>query len=367
MRDNEENLAMATSNRICSQCGTTLAPNETTCNKCGARYPEPFNIDSMQPMTTPSQSTFYPGASGVGSSPSAFSNAPYGNTPFSMGGQSLPPLALPNAEGNPGTGTTIGDAVQQPLPTANSKRQVSKIWLILVVLLLILGVVGSSLYFVLNKGKSSSTISTTNDHITATSSAGPPLFSDNFADNSKGWSTGSGKGFSSTIGNNTMALSEANHKIIDEPIPGSANAPATFTDFSVTTTFTLLKADQNDSVGLYLRGDGNMNQGYFIDIFGDNSYDIVKVFPDASRDTFLISPTSSPDINSLGQQNKLTVMMKGPKMVLLINGKVINSVSDSGYASGQIALFAENGNTSNGISVTFTSVVIYPAPNQLPG
>lgn len=363
---------MATSNRICSQCGTTLAPNETTCSKCGARYPEPSNIDSMQPMTTPGQSTFYPGASPVGSSPSAFSNAPYGNTSFGMGGQSLPPLALPNAEGrpfvsDPGTGITIGDAVQQPLPTANPKSQMPKIWLILVVLLLILGVVGSSLYFVLNKGKSSPTTSTTTGHLTATSSAGPPLFTDNFADNSKGWSTGSGKGFSSTIGNNTMALSEANHKIIDEPIPGSANVPATFTDFSVTTTFTVLKADQNDSVGLYLRGDGNLNQGYFIDIFGDNSYDIVKVFPDASRDTFLVSPTSSPDINSVGQQNKLTVMMKGSKMVVLMNDKVINSVSDSGYASGQIALFAENGNTSNGINVTFTSVVVYPASNQLPG
>jgi hypothetical protein len=363
---------MATSNRICLQCGTPLAPNETTCSKCGARYPEPSNIDIMQPMTIPGQSTFYPGTSQVGSSPSAFSNALYNNSPFGMGEQSLPPLTLPNAEGrpsspDPGTVMTIGDAVQQPLPTANSKRKVPKIWLFLVVLLLILGVVGSSLYFVLNRGKSSPTTSTTTGRITATSSARPSLFSDNFADNSKGWSTGSGKGFSSTIGNNTMALSEANHKIIDEPIPGSANAPATFTDFSVTTTFTVLKADQNDSVGLYLRGDGNMNMGYFIDIFGDNSYDIVKVFPDASRDSFLVSPTSSPDINSVGQQNKLTVMMKGSKMVLLMNDKVINSVSDSGYASGQIALFAENGNTSNGINVTFTSVVVYPAPNQLPG
>ena len=363
---------MARSNRICSQCGTPLAPNETTCSKCGARYPEPSNIDIMQPMTASSQSTFYPGASQTGSSPSAFSNAPFTNTPFSIGGQSLPPLTLPNAEGRPtspdlGTGMTISDASQQPLPMANPKRKAPKIWLLLVVLLLILGVVGSSLYFVLSRGKSSPTTSTTTGHITATSSTEPPLFSDTFADNSKGWSTGSGKGFSSTIGNNTMALSEANHKIIDEPIPGSANAPATFTDFSVTTTFTVLKADQNDSVGLYLRGDENLNQGYFIDIFGNNSYDIVKVFPDNSRDTFLVSPTSSPDINSVGQQNKLTVMMKGSKMVVLMNDKVINSVSDSGYASGQIALFAENGNTSNGINVTFTSVVVYPAPNQLPG
>src|SRR5439155_21692340 len=106
-----------------------------------------------------------------------------------------------------------------------------------------------------------------------------PLFSDNFADNSKGWSTGSGSGFSSIIANNLLSLSEANHKILDNPIP-SGDSPAIYSDFSVTTTFTISRADQNDSVGLYVRGDDDLKQGYFIDIFGDNSYDIVKVFPD---------------------------------------------------------------------------------------
>ncbi len=363
---------MATSNRICLQCGTPLAPNETLCSKCGARYPEPSNIDAMQPATTPNQGPFYPGPSQVGSTSSTLSNSSYGNTSFSMGGQSLPPLVLPNAEYNQpsqtiGAGGIANIQENQPLPTATPARKTPKIWLMLGLLLLILVLLGSSLYFVLNRGKSGTPTGTTTGHITATSSAGPPLFSDNFADNSKGWSTGSGSGYSSTIVNNMMTLSEANHKIIDEPIPGNTDVPATFTDFSVTTTFTILKADQNDSVGLYLRGDENLNQGYFIDIFGDNSYDIVKVFPDANRDTFLVSPTSSTDINPVGQQNKLTVIMKGSKMVILMNDKVMNSISDNGYTNGQIALFAENGTTSNGINVTFSSVAVYPAPNQLPG
>lgn len=358
---------MATSNRICLQCGTPLAPNETLCSKCGARYPEPSNIDAMQPATTQNQSPFYSGPSQVGSTSSTLSNSSYGNISFSMGGQSLPPLVLPNAEQTTGAGGIANTQENQPLPTATSARKTPKIWLVLGLLLLILVLLGSSLYFVLNRGKNSTPTSVTTSHITATSSTGPPLFSDNFADNSNGWSTGSGSGYSSTIANNMMTLSEANHKIIDEPIPGSTVVPVTFTDFSVTTTFTILRADQNDSVGLYLRGDENLNQGYFIDIFGDNSYDIVKVFPDANRDTFLVSPTSSTDINSVGQQNKLTVIMKGSKMVILMNGKVMNSISDSGYTNGQIALFAENGSTSNGINVTFSSVVVYPAPNQLPG
>src|SRR5207237_407523 len=113
-----------------------------------------------------------------------------------------------------------------------------------------------------------------------------------------------------------------------------------FTEFSGTTTFTLLKADQNDSVGLYMRGNSNLSHGYFVDIFGDNTYDIVKVFPESSKDTFLISPTTSSAINPIGQQNKLTVVMKGSSIVLLINDKVVDSITDSNYTISHITIFA---------------------------
>ena len=58
--------------------------------------------------------------------------------------------------------------------------------------------------------------------------------------------------------------------------------------------------------------------------------------------------------------------MKGPKIVVLINDKVVDSVTDTTYTSGQIALFAENGKTSNGVNATFSGVMVYPAPERLP-
>lgn len=227
--------------------------------------------------------------------------------------------------------------------------------------------VGGGVFFlVLSKGNTASSVTTTSINGTTAGTASGALFSDDFANNSKGWDTGSGSGYSSTVGKHAMVLSEANHKILAEPIPGSGSIATTYSDFSVTTTFTIMKADQNDSVGLYVRGDDNLSQGYFVDIFGDNTYDIVKVFPNANQDTFLISPTNSSAINSVGQQNKLTVIMKGPKIVVLINDKVVNSISDSAYPSGQLAIFAENGRSSDGVKATFSSVSIYPAPAQLP-
>jgi len=61
------------------------------------------------------------------------------------------------------------------------------------------------------------------------------------------------------------------------------------------------------------------------------------------------------------------VVMKGASIVLLINDKVVESIIDSGYTSGQIALFAENGRTSSGVSAIFNSIAVYPAPGKLPG
>src|SRR6266480_4646966 len=91
-----------------------------------------------------------------------------------------------------------------------------------------------------------------------------PLFVDDFIESSKDWALSQGddtSGYLRTMVNNQLVLSDANRKILIESLPTSA----TFSDFSLTTTFTLLKGDGNDSVGLYLRGDSNLDHDYRID------------------------------------------------------------------------------------------------------
>jgi hypothetical protein len=161
-------------------------------------------------------------------------------------------------------------------------------------------------------------------------------------------------------------LSDTNHQILIESLPTTA----TFSDFSLTATFTLLKGDENDSVGYYLRGDSNLDHDYRIDIFGDNRFAIKKELlnPDKTAQTdILTGPTLSPLLRSKSQANTLTVMMKGPFMVLAINGTIAASLVDADYSRGQIALFVNNGSTSDGVSASFSSVRVDPAPNQLPG
>ncbi len=196
-----------------------------------------------------------------------------------------------------------------------------------------------------------------------------PLFFDDFIEDSADWAL-SGQndtsGYLRSMVNNQLVLSDTNHKILIESLPTNT----TFSDFSLTVTFTLLKGDQNDSVGLYLRGDSNLDHDYRIDIFGNNRFAINKELlnPDkTARTQILHGPTASPLLMPKNQANTLTVMMKGPFMVLAINGTIAASVIDTDYTRGQIALFVNNGPTSDGVSASFSSVRVDPAPDQLPG
>ena len=192
-----------------------------------------------------------------------------------------------------------------------------------------------------------------------------PLFYDNFAGKSKGWSLGNAPGYTRTIANSTLTLANSNHNILTESLP----TDTIFTDFMVTMSFTVDKADKDDSVGLYVRGDSNLDHDYRVDIYGDNTYAISKELLNANKTPLvntLVNPSSTSALHPIGQQNTLTVMMKGPLLVLLINTRIISSVTDTDYTAGQIALFVQNSPTSSRVEVSFRSVAVYLAPMHLP-
>jgi hypothetical protein len=190
-----------------------------------------------------------------------------------------------------------------------------------------------------------------------------PLFSDNFADNSKGWYVSDVPDYIRTIANNRLTLSATNHKVLIESVP----ANRTFDDFALTTTVALLQADANDSVGLYMRGDSNLDHDYRIAISGNAMYSICKESLDTNNNpvvTYLIPPTHSAALHPLGQANTLNVVMQGPTLTLTINGTTVTSVTDTDYTHGQIALFVANGSTSDGVIAAFSSIEIDPLPSS---
>ena len=245
-----------------------------------------------------------------------------------------------------------------------------------VAFLLIMVISGTIFFYV--QGKSSKTSSNGNSAAspaarrkatpepTPTISTTPqPLFFDNFIDKSKGWYLGNTSGYSRVISDDSLTLADSNHTILTESLPTST----IFDDFMVNVTFTIIQANEDDSVGVYLRGDSNLDHDYRIDIYGNNTYAISKEYLDTSKSPqvlFLVDPTGASALKPAGQQNTITVMMKGPELVLLINGILVNSVTNSDYTRGQIALFVQNSETSSEVEVSFSSVVVYPLPEQVP-
>jgi hypothetical protein len=192
-----------------------------------------------------------------------------------------------------------------------------------------------------------------------------PFFADNFADNSQGWYISNVVGYKRSLTSNGLMLTNTNTNPMIESLPINHK----FDDFIMTTTLTLMQGDKNDSVGVYLRGDSNLDHDYRIDIFGNTMYAISKEYLDttnAPQILYLVPPSHSFSLKPRGETNTVTIIMKGPTMLLLINGKLVNAIIDEDYTRGQIALFVAHGATSSGVTAIFNSIEIDPAPDQFP-
>ena len=194
-----------------------------------------------------------------------------------------------------------------------------------------------------------------------TASAMQPLFADTFADNSKGWTLGT----RATISDHALTLASDNQNSFVNTLLPTGNP---FGDFLLKVSFKVEQGDQNDYVGLALRTDSNFNHEYHVLISPDQRFEIGKIYVDSSnkiQEKPLVADTNSSALNPIGQQNMVAVVMKGDHLILIINNTVVESISDSDYTSGQIALFIYHGNTSNGVKVSFTNVSVYPAPDHI--
>ena len=210
--------------------------------------------------------------------------------------------------------------------------------------------------------------------MTATSSVTPsptPLFFDDFTSKElkKDWTLSPKNNtspYSRTMENNQLVLKDTNHQILVESLPTNS----TYSDFTLTVTYTWLNGDDNDSVGLYMRGDTNLDHDYRIDIFGNNTFYVRKELLNDDKTPQLEALSDrfqSSLFNVRGQPNTLTVMMRGPFLSFAINSTIVATIEDWDYDHGQIALFVQNGATSDGVAAAFSSVKVDAPPEQIPG
>ncbi|WP_338251092.1 hypothetical protein [Dictyobacter halimunensis] len=272
---------------------------------------------------------------------------------------------------------------------SEKKRQKRSIRLFVWVALLLLILISGSVIFAAKIKGSGGNISQVMPTDTATSRAKTPtvtptvtstttntatptpttLFHEDFLDNHNGWAVSSSAGYIRSMADNKLTLSVAEHKILIENVPTSAP----LSNFTLDVSYILEKADKNDRVGLYLRGDSNLDHDYRIDIFGNNTITINKESLDDNKlpqSIVLSTITNIPSIKKIGHENRLEVSMNGPQIVLKVNGVEVKKLEDYDYTKGQVALFVNNGWSSDEVTASFISMdvesIIDPLPGMMP-
>ncbi len=255
---------------------------------------------------------------------------------------------------------TEGDA-QTPQP----KRVTHIIFITLIVMLLVLSV--SSFFFIQRSRSKGSQLTTVTETPTPTPSPTsiyletPPAqseFYDTFKNNALGWSVSSTTGYYRTVKPGALTLMNTNRgTTLVESLPTNS----IFDNFTVIVDLTILNASLDDSVGIYIRGDSNLEHDYRIDLNGDGTFDIAKEYLDSRNNPqsiFLDGPRNSSALNPPGSQNTIMVIMNDSQLQLFFNTTKVSTVIDTDYMTGQVALFAHAGEDSQGVAVSFSRVEI---------
>ena len=148
-----------------------------------------------------------------------------------------------------------------------------------------------------------------------------------------------------------------------EILPGTA----TYTNFQLTVNAKLSKGDQNNGYGVYIRGGANGGNDlatyYRFELYGDGSYAIFKGTTDAggkTADTKLVDFMVNPVIAKQGKINHIRIIARGPKLSFVVNDHLLQTVTDTSYRSGSIALFVSNlPEAKPGAQAQFSNLAVY--------
>ena len=193
---------------------------------------------------------------------------------------------------------------------------------------------------------------------------GAPLFVDKFINDSSGWNQQSVPGsYTVTLGSGVLALENDKQSLLWESLPGTM----TYNNFQLTINARLSKGDQNNGYGVYIRGAANGGNDlatyYRFELYGDGSYAIFKGTTDAAGktvDTKLVDFLLNSAIAKKGNTNRIRIIARGPKLSFIVNDHLLQTVTDTSYTSGSIALFVSNlPEAKPGVQVQFSNLAVY--------
>lgn len=249
---------------------------------------------------------------------------------------------------------------------AGHPRRITHILCIAIIAILLLLSICSSFFILKSRGNGSQLATNTG----IPTSTPPPLsiyletppaqseFYDTFKNNALDWSVSRTAGYYRTVNPGTLTLVNTNAgTTLVESLPTNS----TFDNCTVIVNLTILRASSDDSVGVYVRGDTNLEHDYRIDLNGNGTFDIAKEYLDSRNNpqsAILLGPKIDSALHPQGEPNTITVTMNGSHLRLFINNVKVGDVIDSDYMDGQVALFTHLGEDSQDVAVSFSKVEI---------
>jgi len=254
-------------------------------------------------------------------------------------------------------------------------RRITHIIFITMIIILLLLSISSFFFIVKSRGKgyqlaTNIEIPTPTPSPTSIYLETPPAqseFYDTFKNNALGWSVSNTAGYYRTVKPGALTLVNTN---VGTTMVESLPTNSTFDNCTVIVNLIILKANLDASVGMYVRGDTNLEHDYRIDLNGNGTFDIAKEYLDSRNNpqsVILLGPKIDSALNPQGENNTITLTMNGSLLQLFINNVKVGDVIDSDYIAGQVALFTHLGDDSQDVAASFSKVEIDKISGTLAG
>jgi hypothetical protein len=186
--------------------------------------------------------------------------------------------------------------------------------------------------------------------------AGKVLFQDDFSDSTSGWGTGTDANKSVAYSNNTLEFKvfKANDFVYSTP------SDTDYQDVHIEVTVAPNISDKNTAFGILCDQQVTSEAFYYGAVTPAGQYAIAKAAV-AKDDVFLTNNNNWATSNSIPvNASSYTVGMdcgSDGTLTLYVNGKQIDSVTDTTYTKGHVGLFAWSDKNANATDVNFSNYV----------
>lgn len=175
-----------------------------------------------------------------------------------------------------------------------------------------------------------------------------PLPSDNFSNSGSGWGTGTDSQSSVEYKSGGLQMVVYDDYYMTWSTPNITSYENTHMEVTVKDQ----SADPKAFYGFTCNGQGSTSSFYYVGVSPDGYYAFVKAAV-AKDDVYLKEGNSSLIKVDAAKPLRLGLDCANGSLTLYVNGQVVDSVSDSTYASGTVGLFAASDEMKNGVYITF--------------